>query len=138
LVECRDRAILPARFSRSARWGQQGLPCSVGEDPAAQGFQGVISYGVDRGARDLQELGATCLYLNPVFASKRQRTLHTSSISRWTRCWGANGALAFWWAELPSPRQRLILDGVFTTAAAGFLAFHTCRDGVRLVGLVPR
>ncbi|MCT0204229.1 glycoside hydrolase family 13 protein [Synechococcus sp. CS-602] len=118
--------IFPDRFRRSGKVAaQQGLALQPwGEDPAAQGFQGGDLYGVIEALDDLQELGATCLYLNPVFASAANHRYHTFEYFQVDPLLGGNGALAALVAELHRRGMRLILDGVFNHCGRGFWAFH--------------
>jgi len=76
----------PDRFRRSAGAAPQGLALSRGgsHDPdpgAAQGFRRVILYGRDRGADDLQELGAPAFYSIGFRLSRQPPLSHLSSIS---------------------------------------------------------
>jgi neopullulanase len=70
--------IFPDRFRRSARVPEQrGLALQPwGTPPDGVGFQGGDLYGVIEGLDHLQQLGITCLYLNPIFSSAANHRYH--------------------------------------------------------------
>ena len=118
--------IFPDRFRRSGRVeAQQGLELMPwGSDPAAQGFQGGDLYGVIEALDHLQDLGITCVSLNPVFASAANHRYHAYDYLRVDPLLGGDEALHALIAAVHQRGMRLVLDGVFNHCGRGFWAFH--------------
>ncbi len=118
--------IFPDRFRRSGRVPhQQGLALQPwGAPPDATGFQGGDLYGVIEGLDHLQELGISCLYLNPIFSSAANHRYHAYDYFQVDPLLGGDAAFDALVVELKRRGMRLILDGVFNHCGRGFWAFH--------------
>ncbi len=118
--------IFPDRFRRSGLVeAQQGLTLMPwGSDPAEQGFQGGDLYGVIEALDHLQDLGVTCLSLNPVFASAVNHRYHAYDYLQVDPLLGGNAALEALIEAVHQRGMRLVLDGVFNHCGRGFWAFH--------------
>ncbi len=118
--------IFPDRFRCSARVPQQrGLALQPwGTPPDGVGFQGGDLYGVIEGLDHLQQLGITCLYLNPIFSSAANHRYHAYDYLQVDPLLGGDAAFDALVVELKQRGMRLILDGVFNHCGRGFWAFH--------------
>ena len=118
--------IFPDRFRRSERAPQQrGLALQPwGTPPDGVGFQGGDLYGVIEGLDHLQQLGITCLYLNPIFSSAANHRYHAYDYLQVDPLLGGDAAFDALVVELKRRGMRLILDGVFNHCGRGFWAFH--------------
>ena len=118
--------IFPDRFRRSGRVPhQQGLALQPwGTPPDSTGFQGGDLYGVIEGLDHLQQLGISCLYLNPIFSSAANHRYHAYDYLQVDPLLGGDAAFDALVAELKRRGMRLILDGVFNHCGRGFWAFH--------------
>ena len=65
--------VFPDRFARSGRVHAPGPMEPWDSPPTVNGFKGGDLYGVIDRLDHIQSLGATALYLNPVFASAANR-----------------------------------------------------------------
>ena len=118
--------VFPDRFRRSGRVEAQRHLALMpwGSDPAAQGFQGGDLYGVIEALDHLQELGISCLSLNPVFSSAANHRYHAYDYLQVDPLLGGNAALEALITAVHARGMRLILDGVFNHCGRGFWAFH--------------
>ncbi|WP_320677377.1 glycoside hydrolase family 13 protein [Prochlorococcus sp. MIT 1300] len=118
--------IFPDRFRRSGRVEAQDnvVLQPWGSDPTQHGFQGGDLYGVIQGLDHLQDLGVTCIYLNPVFCSAANHRYHTYDYFNVDPLLGGNEALFALIEALHLRGMRIILDGVFNHCGRGFWAFH--------------
>ncbi|EAR08466.1 glycoside hydrolase family 13 protein [Reinekea blandensis] len=118
--------VFPDRFARGK---QHQPPAGItfkdwGADPAEQGFQGGDLYGVAEHLDDIQALGVTALYLNPIFSSASNHRYHTFDYRQVDPLLGGDEALRFLLDEAHRRGMKVMLDGVFNHASRGFWAFH--------------
>ncbi len=118
--------VFPDRFRRSGRVAEQrGLELMAwGSPPEQQGFQGGDLLGLIEALDPLQEMGVTCLSLNPVFASAANHRYHAWDYRRVDPLLGGDEALAALIDAVHRRGMRLILDGVFNHCGRGHWAFH--------------
>jgi neopullulanase len=118
--------IFPDRFARSDRIKHPpGLRfLAWGAPPEQQGFQGGDLYGIVDRLDYIAELGATALYLNPVFASASNHRYHTYDYYQVDPLLGGNDALRELVDAAHARGIRVILDGVFNHTGRGFWPFH--------------
>ena len=118
--------IFPDRFRRSGRVAQQhGLLLQPwGSPPDPHAFQGGDLYGVIEALDHLQQLGITCLSLNPIFSSAANHRYHAYDYLQVDPLLGGDAAFDALVAALRERGMRLILDGVFNHCGRGFWAFH--------------
>lgn len=118
--------IFPDRFYRSDRVAHpprlQFKPW--GTDPAEQGYHGGDLYGIAEKLDDLQAMGITALYLNPVFSSASNHRYHTFDYYQVDPLLGGNDALRHLLDEAHQREMYVVLDAVFNHASRGFWAFH--------------
>jgi neopullulanase len=116
--------IFPDRLARSGRVPAPGPfePWDVA--PTMHGFKGGDLLGVTAHLDRLQGLGATALYLNPVFASASNHRYHTDDYFHVDPLLGGDAALRELLDEAHGRGMRVILDGVFNHCGRGFWPFH--------------
>ena len=72
----------------------------------------------------IQRLGATALYLNPIFQSASNHRYHTFDYFAVDPLLGGDAALRELLDACHARGMRVVLDGVFNHASRGFWAFH--------------
>lgn len=72
----------------------------------------------------LQDLGVTCLYLNPVFVAKAYHKYDTLDYFHIDPCMGTEADFDALVAELHRRGMRILLDGVFNHCSSDFFAFQ--------------
>jgi neopullulanase len=92
--------------------------------PTVHGFKGGDLFGVIERLDHIQSLGATALYLNPIFASASNHRFHTYDYLTVDPLLGGNDALRQLLDDAHRRGMRVILDGVFNHASRGFWPFH--------------
>jgi neopullulanase len=120
--------IFPDRFRRGAGATVNPLGSNRvdpwGSPPSARGFQGGDLQGVIDALDHLQDLGVTCLSLNPIFSSAANHRYHTYDYLQVDPLLGGNSAFDALVSALKRRGMRLVLDGVFNHCGRGFWAFH--------------
>src|SRR4051812_22144268 len=118
--------IFPDRFARSPRVKHpRGVTFEPwGTPPEEQGYQGGDLLGVADHLDYLKQLGATAIYLNPIFASASNHRYHTFDYFQVDPLLGGNAALRTLLDEAHAMDMRVVLDGVFNHASRGFWQFH--------------
>jgi neopullulanase len=116
--------VFPDRFARSGRVHAPGPMEPWDSPPTVNGFKGGDLYGVIDRLDHIQSLGATALYLNPVFASAANHRFHTYDYRMVDPLLGGDEALRLLLDEAHRRGMRVILDGVFNHASRGFWPFH--------------
>jgi cyclomaltodextrinase / maltogenic alpha-amylase / neopullulanase len=116
--------VFPDRFARSGRVEAPGPLESWDEPPTTDGFKGGDLYGVIDRLDHIQALGATALYLNPVFASASNHRYHTYDYYAVDPLLGGNEALRALIDACHARGMKVVLDGVFNHASRGFWPFN--------------
>ena len=116
--------IFPDRFAASARVAKPGPLEAWLAPPTAHGFKGGDLRGIAERLDYLTDLGATALYLTPVFASASNHRYHTFDYERVDPLLGGEEALRELLDAVHARGMRLVLDGVFNHVGRGFWAFH--------------
>jgi cyclomaltodextrinase / maltogenic alpha-amylase / neopullulanase len=116
--------VFPDRFARSGRVHAPGPLEPWDAPPTTYGFKGGDLYGVIARLDHIQSLGATAIYLNPVFASASNHRFHTYDYLVVDPLLGGEEALRELLDEAHRRGMRVILDGVFNHASRGFWPFH--------------
>ena len=118
--------IFPDRFRQSVQMETKfSSPLTPwGADPAVQGFQGGDLYGVIESLDHIEDIGITCLSLNPIFSSAANHRYHTYDYFQVDPLLGGNSALTALIEAVHLRGMRLILDGVFNHCGRGFWPFH--------------
>jgi len=116
--------IFPDRFARSGRVHPPGTMETWDSPPTVHGFKGGDLYGIIERLDHIQSLGATALYLNPIFASASNHRFHTYDYHNVDPLLGGNEALRDLLDEAHRRGMRVVLDGVFNHSGRGFWPFH--------------
>ena len=116
--------IFPDRFARSGRVRPPGPMESWDSPPTVHGFKGGDLYGIIERLDHIESLGATALYLNPIFASASNHRFHTYDYLTVDPLLGGDEALRALLDEAHRRGMRVVLDGVFNHAGRGFWPFH--------------
>lgn len=116
--------IFPDRFARSGRVHEPGPMEAWDAPPTVHGFKGGDLWGIIERLDHIQSLGATALYLNPVFASASNHRFHTYDYYTVDPLLGGNEALRQLLDEAHRRGMRVVLDGVFNHSGRGFWPFH--------------
>jgi cyclomaltodextrinase / maltogenic alpha-amylase / neopullulanase len=122
--------IFPDRFARSDRVAKPENLESWDSPPTPRGFKGGDLLGVVEHLDYIQDLGATALYLCPIFASVANHRYHTYDYYRVDPLLGGEIALRRLIDEVHRRDMRIVLDGVFNHASRGFFQFnHILENG---------
>jgi len=116
--------IFPDRFARSGRVHEPGPMEPWSSPPTAHGFKGGDLYGVIERLDYIHDLGATAIYLNPIFASASNHRFHTYDYLTVDPLLGGNEAFRQLLDEAHRRGVRVVLDGVFNHSGRGFWPFH--------------
>lgn len=123
--------VFPDRFARSGRVDAPGPLEPWDAPPTVHGFKGGDLYGVADRLDYLAELGATAIYLNPIFASTANHRYHTSDYLSVDPLLGGDAALRELLDRAHALGIRVVLDGVFNHTGRGFWAFsHILENGL--------
>ncbi len=116
--------IFPDRFARSERVPKPAHLEEWQDPPTTNGYKGGDLLGVVEHLDHVAELGATALYLNPVFQSTANHRYHTHDYFRVDPLLGGDGALRELLDRAHERGIRVVLDGVFNHASRGMLQFN--------------
>ncbi len=116
--------VFPDRFAKSERVPKPSGIEPWDTPPTTYGYKGGDLYGVVEHLDHIIDLGATVLYLNPVFASGSNHRYHTHDYLKVDPMLGGDEALRALLDAAHARGMRVVLDGVFNHASRGFLPFH--------------
>jgi neopullulanase len=116
--------IFPDRFASSDRVAKPGPMEPWDAQPTNYGFKGGDLLGIVEHLDHIQELGATALYLTPVFQSASNHRYHTYDYLAVDPLLGGDAALRELVDAVHARGMRIVLDGVFNHTGRGFWAFH--------------
>jgi cyclomaltodextrinase len=116
--------IFPDRFAHSARIVPPGPLEPWDAPPTFHGIKGGDLYGIVEHLDHIQDLGATALYLNPIFQSASNHRYHTYDYQHVDPLLGGDAALRELLDACHARGMRVVLDGVFNHASRGFWPFH--------------
>jgi neopullulanase len=124
--------IFPDRFARSLSLSKPANLESWESPPTAHGFKGGDLVGIVEHLDYLQDLGASALYLNPVFQSTANHRYHTHDYYRVDPLLGGDDALRLLLDEAHRRDMRIVLDAVLNHASRGFYQFsHVLENGLQ-------
>jgi cyclomaltodextrinase / maltogenic alpha-amylase / neopullulanase len=116
--------VFPDRFAASSRVHKPGRLEAWDAPPTLHGFKGGDLLGIAEHLDYIAGLGATALYLNPIFASASNHRYHTYDYLRVDPLLGGDEALRELLDAAHARDMRVVLDGVFNHASRGFWPFH--------------
>jgi neopullulanase len=116
--------IFPDRFARSTRLPKPDYLEDWEALPNFRGYKGGDLYGVIEHLDHIQELGATALYLTPIFQAASNHRYNTHDYYQVDPLLGGNQALRELLDTCHTRGMKVILDGVFNHAGRGFFPFH--------------
>jgi neopullulanase len=116
--------VFPDRFGRSGRVTPPGPLEDWEAPPTVHGFKGGDLYGLVDRLDHIQSLGATAIYLNPIFSSASNHRFHTFDYMTVDPLLGGDAALRELLDQAHARGMRVVLDGVFNHASRGFWPFH--------------
>ncbi len=116
--------VFPDRYARSARVHQPGPLEEWDAPPTNEGFKGGDLLGVAEHLDHIVDIGATAIYLNPVFASASNHRYHTYDYLAVDPLLGGDAALRELLDAAHARGLRVIIDGVFNHVGRGFWAFN--------------
>lgn len=115
--------VFPDRFARSGRVEQPAHLQPWGSPPTGTGYQGGDLLGLAERLDHVQDLGATALYLTPVFTSPSNHRYHTHDYFAVDPLLGGDAGLRELLDAAHGRGMRVVLDGVFNHTGRGFFPF---------------
>jgi glycosidase len=116
--------VFPDRFANGDPSNDPPGTAPWGSPPTREGFQGGDLAGVADHLDHIQALGATAIYLNPVFTAGTNHRYDTWDYFEVDPALGGTAALARLVDEAHGRGMRVILDGVFNHCGDGFGPFQ--------------
>lgn len=116
--------IFPDRFAWSILVAKPGGLETWDSDPTTYGYKGGDLLGVVEHLDDLQDLGITALYFNPIFQSASNHRYHTHDYYQVDPLLGGNAAFHILLRACHERGMWEVLDGVFNHASRGFFPFN--------------
>jgi cyclomaltodextrinase len=115
--------IFPDRFFNGDPDNDPPNADAWGSEPTIFNFMGGDLRGIQQKLDYIQDLGATAIYLNPIFLSPSNHRYNTTDYYRIDPMLGSMGDFRALLDEVHQRGMRLILDGVFNHCGRGFFAF---------------
>ena len=124
-----EQAVMYHIFPDSFASGKRELACQGQELQLANGISvqshlGGTLEGVRENLDYLEELGISCLYLNPVFLANSYHKYDTIDYFEIDDCLGSKQSLKNLVADCHKRGMKVILDGVFNHCGPDFFAFR--------------
>ena len=116
--------IFPDRFASSDRVAKPGWLEPWDSPPTVHGFKGGDLVGIAERLDHIADLGATALYLTPIFSSASNHRYHTYDYLTVDPLLGGDAGLRTLLDAAHGRGMRVVLDGVFNHAGRGFWPFH--------------
>ena len=116
--------IFPDRFASSERVAKPGPLEPWDSPPTTHGFKGGDLIGIAERLDHIADLGATALYLTPIFSSASNHRYHTYDYLTVDPLLGGDAGLRTLLDAAHARGMRVVLDGVFNHAGRGFWPFH--------------
>lgn len=119
--------VFPERFHNGNRRNDPPGSEPWGGAPKYWNFFGGDLQGVREKLEELQQLGITALYLNPVFEAPSNHKYDTQDYRRVDPHFGGDRALLALIRDAHERGMKVVLDGVFNHTATSFFAFEDAR-----------
>ena len=116
--------VFPDRFAGSERVRKPGPLEPWDAAPTNYGFKGGDLLGIVEHLDHIADLGATALYLTPIFQSASNHRYHTYDYLAVDPLLGGDAALRELIDAVHARGMRIVLDGVFNHTGRGFWPFH--------------
>jgi len=116
--------IFPDRFAKSDTLEKPSGIEPWDTDPTTYGYKGGDLIGIVEHLDHIVDLGATAIYLNPIFQSASNHRYHTHDYFKVDPLLGGDEAFDAFLAACKERGLRVILDGVFNHASRGFFYFN--------------
>jgi cyclomaltodextrinase len=116
--------IFPDRFAKSQRVFKPANLLDWSDEPHPQKYHGGDLLGVLENLDHIQDLGATAVYMTPIFQSASNHRYHTHDYYQVDPLLGGNKALRELIDEIHRRGMRIVLDGVFNHCSRGFFQFN--------------
>lgn len=116
--------VFPDRFAASDRVPKPGPLEPWDAAPTNYGFKGGDLLGIVERLDHVSDLGATALYLTPIFQSASNHRYHTYDYLAVDPLLGGDAALRELIDAVHARGMRIVLDGVFNHTGRGFWPFH--------------
>jgi neopullulanase len=116
--------VFPDRFASSRRVPKPGPLEPWDAPPTNYGFKGGDLLGIAEHLDHIAALGATALYLTPIFQSASNHRYHTYDYLAVDPLLGGDAALRELIDAVHARGMRIVLDGVFNHTGRGFWPFH--------------
>ena len=120
--------IFPERFANGDVTNDPRGVRPWGDRPDNRNFFGGDLAGIIAHLDDLQDLGVTALYLNPIFAAPSNHKYNTTDYMRVDPAFGDENVLRALIDACHERGMRVILDGVFNHTSVDFFAFADLRQ----------
>lgn len=116
--------IFPDSFAtEKQKISQQGMHLCVNGEECNSMLGGTLR-GVTENLDYIQELGVTCIYLNPIFTAASYHKYDTIDYMHVDPCFGTDADLKKLICSAHDREIRVILDGVFNHCGKNFFAFQ--------------
>lgn len=116
--------IFPERFANGDKTNDPENVQPWGTSPTLYNFMGGDLQGIIDHLDDIQALGVTALYLNPIFQATTSHKYNTFDYFKIDPHFGSMETFHRLVDELHKRDMKLILDAVFNHCGRGFFAFH--------------
>ena len=116
--------IFPDRFAKSDRVEKPANLVDWSDPPHPQMYHGGDLIGVVERLDHIEKLGATAIYMTPIFQSASNHRYHTHDYFQVDPLLGGNAALRELIEEIHHRGMKIVLDGVFNHCSRGFFQFN--------------
>ncbi|HEX9879237.1 MAG TPA: glycoside hydrolase family 13 protein [Candidatus Binatia bacterium] len=123
--------IFPDRYAPSTRVAKAGNLEAWDSLPTDRGYKGGDLFGIVEHLDHVEALGATALYLTPVFQAASNHRYNTHDYYRVDPMLGGNPALRELLDACHARGIKVILDGVFNHSGRGFFQFNDLLENGR-------
>ncbi len=116
--------VFPDRFASSPRVPKPGTLEPWTDPPTREGYKGGDLLGLVDRLEELDDLGITAIYLNPIFTAASNHRYNAYDYLSVDPLLGGDAALRELLDTAHARGIRIVLDGVFNHSGRGFWPFH--------------